>query len=146
MADLVVAPNIRTFQVFPDVPEPLQPLLELSRNLWWVWNPDAVELFRRLDRQLWQEVYHNPVKLLGAIEQSKLAAAAADEGYLAHLQRVYTAFKAHLNSAGWYNETHPERRKLAVAYFSAEFGIHESLPIYSGGLGILAGDHLKSAS
>ena len=58
-------PTIRTFQVFPDVPAPLQPLLEMAQNLWWVWHPDAVELFRRLDRKLWDEVYHNPVKLLG---------------------------------------------------------------------------------
>src|SRR4051812_18100585 len=145
MAELVVAPNIRTFQVFPDVPEPLQALLELSRNLWWVWNPDAVELFRRLDRQLWEEVYHNPVKLLGSIEQSKLANAARDEGYLAHLQRVNAAFKAHLKGKGWFNEAHGDKSKLKIAYFSAEFGLHESLPIYSGGLGILAGDHLKSA-
>src|SRR3954465_7333181 len=146
MADLVVAPNIRTFQVFPDVPEPLQGLLELSRNLWWVWNPDAVELFRRLHRQLWEEVYHNPVKLLGSIEQSKLANAARDEGYLAHLQRVNAAFKAHLQGKGWFKEAHGDKSKLKIAYFSAEFGLHESLPIYSGGLGILAGDHLKSAS
>ena len=60
-------PTIRTFQVFPDVPEKLQPLLELARNMWWMWHPDAVELFRRLDRKLWEQVYHNPVKLLGAI-------------------------------------------------------------------------------
>src|SRR3954469_18257581 len=146
MADSAVAPNIRTFQVFPDVPDPLEPLMELARNLWWAWNPDAVELFRRLDRQLWEEVYHNPVKLLGSIEQSKLANAARDEGYLAHLQRVNAAFQAHLKGKGWFAEAHGDKSKLRIAYFSAEFGLHESLPIYSGGLGILAGDHLKSAS
>ena len=64
MADATL-PTIRTFQVFPDIPETLQPLLELAQNLWWVWHPDAVELFRRLDRKLWEDVYHNPVKLLG---------------------------------------------------------------------------------
>ena len=78
-----LAPTIRTFQVFPDVPDPLQPLLEMAHNLWWVWQPDAVELFRRLDRRLWDEVHHNPVKLLGIIDQSKLEAlprdAAAEE-------------------------------------------------------------------
>src|SRR4051812_39747244 len=139
-------PNIRTFQVFPDVPEPLQPLLEMAGNLWWVWNYDAVELFRRLDRDLWESVYHNPVKLLGTISQQKLASAAKDDGYLVHLNRVYSAFKSHLSQAGWYQQTHGEKSKLLVAYFSAEFGLHESLPIYSGGLGVLAGDHLKSAS
>jgi starch phosphorylase len=141
-----VAPTIRTFQVFPDVPAPLQPLIELAHNLWWVWQPDAVELFRRLDRKLWEDVYHNPVKLLGAIAQSKLLAAADDDGFLAHMGRVYTAFKQYLAERGWFLETHEDKSKLLVAYFSAEFGLHESLPIYSGGLGILAGDHLKSAS
>jgi starch phosphorylase len=140
------APTIRTFQVFPDVPAPLQPLLEMAQNLWWVWHPDAAELFRRLDRKLWEEVYHNPVKLLGICSQSKLAAAATDEGFLAHMNRVYSAFKAHLAEPGWYAEHHADKSDLLVAYFSAEFGLHESLPIYSGGLGILAGDHLKSAS
>src|SRR5687768_13339846 len=145
MADHL-APTIRTFQVFPDVPEPLVPLLKLANNLWWVWQPDAVELFRRLDRRLWEEVYHNPVKLLGVIDQAKLAAAADDDGYLAHMNRVYADFQKHLGEKGWFNETHGEKSKMQVAYFSAEFGLHESLPIYSGGLGILAGDHLKSAS
>src|SRR4051812_29777294 len=145
MAD-TLAPTIRTFQVFPDLPEPLEPLLKLAHNLWWVWQPDAVELFRRLDRKLWEDVYHNPVKLLGAIAQSKLAAAATDEGYLAHMNRVHAAFREHLNQPGWFKEHHPDKERLLVAYFSAEFGLHESLPIYSGGLGILAGDHLKSAS
>ena len=145
MAD-VIAPTIRSFQVFPDVPEPLQPLLELAHNLWWVWHPDAAELFRRLDRKLWEDVYHNPVKLLGVIDQAKLATAAKDEGYLAHMRRVYAAFKQHLQEHGWYHAHHTDKSKLLVAYFSAEFGLHESLPIYSGGLGVLAGDHLKSAS
>ena len=145
MADNL-APTIRTFQVFPDLPEPLEPLLKLAHNLWWVWQPDAVELFRRLDRKLWDEVYHNPVKLLGVIDQGKLAAAARDEGYLAHMQRVFADFQRHLTEKGWFNEAHADKATTAVAYFSAEFGLHESLPIYSGGLGVLAGDHLKSAS
>src|SRR5258706_4661173 len=145
MADLA-SPTIRTFQVFPDLPEPFKPLNELAHNIWWMWNPDGVELFRRLDRKLWDEVYHNPVKLLGAIDQEKLVAAAEDEGYLAHLSRVYMMFKSHLTEKGWYQKAHAAQSNLLVAYFSAEFGLHESLPIYSGGLGILAGDHLKSAS
>ncbi len=145
MGDLA-SPTIRTFQVFPDLPESLKPLNELAHNIWWMWHPDGVELFRRLDRKLWDDVYHNPVKMLGGIDQEKLAAAAQDEGYLAHLGRVYMMFKAHLSEKGWYQKAHAEQSKLLVAYFSAEFGLHESLPIYSGGLGILAGDHLKSAS
>jgi glycogen phosphorylase len=140
-------PTIRTFQVFPDVPAPLQPLLELANNFWWVWHPEAMDLFRRLDRALWEKVHHNPVKLLGRIPQESLAAVAKDEGYLAHLKRVYESFQHHLNEDGWFKTHHGEKSPgMQVAYFSAEFGLHESLPIYSGGLGVLAGDHLKSAS
>jgi glycogen phosphorylase len=145
MADFA-APTIRTFQIFPDVPAPLAPLLEMANNLWWVWHPEAVELFRRLDRQLWEDVHHNPVKLLGVINQNVLAKMATDDSYLAYLQRVYDSFKDHLTEKGWYNRQHGGEAKLLVSYFSAEFGLHESLPIYSGGLGVLAGDHLKSAA
>src|SRR4051812_11977956 len=141
-----ISPSIRTFQVFPDIPKVLSPLLEMAHNLWWVWNPEAVDLFRRLDRELWETVYHNPVKLLGTLTQDKLNAAAADEGYLARLERVYESFKEHLTGKLWFQRKHGETQNMHVGYFSAEFGIHESLPIYSGGLGILAGDHLKSAS
>src|SRR5882724_11040012 len=103
-----ITPSVRTFQVFPDVPASLLPLLELAHNLWWVWNPDAVDLFRRLDRELWEKVYHNPVKLLGTIQQEKLASAAADEGYLARLERVYENFKEHLTSDLWFQRNHKE--------------------------------------
>ena len=156
-------PRFRTFLVSPDLPAALQPLMELSRNLWWVWHPDAIELFRRLDRQLWETVYHNPVKLLGLISQERLSQFAQDDGYLAHMNRTYRAFRDDMERTGWFHTAHPNEDTTAVpadtvvptaatpiprlvAYFSAEFGIHESLPIYSGGLGILAGDHLKSAS
>lgn len=140
------APTIRTFQVFPDIPPALEPLMEMANNFWWMWNPDAVELFRRLDRRLWEDVNHNPRKFLGTIPQARLAEAAEDDGYLAHLKRVYAAFKQHMTEPGWYDKTHGSKGKLLAAYFSAEFGIHESMQVYSGGLGVLAGDHLKSAS
>src|SRR3954469_14411350 len=107
-----ISPSIRTFQVFPDIPKVLSPLLEMAHNLWWVWNPDAVDLFRRLDRELWESVYHNPVKLLGTIEQEKLAAAAADEGYLARLERVYENFKQHLSGDLWFQKHHKEAANL----------------------------------
>src|ERR1700733_10498284 len=90
-------PALRTFQVFPDIPAQLQPLAELSRNLWWVWHPNAVELFARLSPALWDEVYYNPVKLLGSLPQETLVAAARDDDYLAHMHRVYEAFKIHLS-------------------------------------------------
>src|SRR5215217_2012566 len=116
-------PNIRTFEVLPDVPQPLEPLSEIAHNLWWVWNYDAVELFRRLDRDLWQTVYHNPVKLLGTISQEKLAAAAKDDGYLAHLKRVHDVFRQHMTEQGWFQRTHGDKAgKVLISYFSAEFG------------------------
>ena len=139
-------PSVRTFQVYPDVPAELQPLMELARNFWWVWQPEAVELFRRLDRRLWEDVGHNPVKLLGRVAQGRLTEAAGDQGYLASVRRVVAAFGADMDGRGWYASAHDADAPLHVAYFSAEFGLHESLPIYSGGLGVLAGDHLKSAS
>jgi starch phosphorylase len=145
MSDYAI-PSVRTFQVFPDLPEKLLPVLEMARNFWWVWNPDAVDMFRRLDRKLWEDVYHNPIKLLGQISQARLAEIIEDDGLLAHINRMYTQFKAHLTEPGWYKKSHADQPNLHVAYFSAEFGLHESMPIYSGGLGILAGDHLKSAS
>src|SRR6188474_1853065 len=110
MAD-ATSPTIRTFQVFPDIPTELAPLLELAHNLWWVWHPDAVELFRRLDRDLWETVYHNPVKLLGTISQNVLAEAAKDDGYQAHLKRVSEAFKQHLTEEGWFRRNHPDAKK-----------------------------------
>src|ERR1700677_2748539 len=120
MADFT-APTIRSFQVFPDVPAPLAPLVELANNLWWVWHPDAVELFRGLDRTLWEEVHHNPVKLLGVINQKVLADMANDDSYLAYLNRVHTAFKTHLSEKGWFAKAHGDKSNLLAAYFSAEF-------------------------
>ncbi|MFN4243947.1 MAG: alpha-glucan family phosphorylase [Tepidisphaerales bacterium] len=139
-------PNLKEFLVTPDIPQALSELAELANNLWWVWNEDAIELFRRLDRARWEEVGHNPRKLLNTLPTAKLNEAAADPGYRSHLKRVYQAFRAHMDSPGWFATAHGEKDKGLVAYFSAEFGLHESLPMYSGGLGVLAGDHLKSAS
>lgn len=139
-------PNLQEFLVTPDVPAALAPLLELAGNLWWVWNADAVELFKRINRELWTECGHNPKKLVNTIPVARLQELATDQGYLSHLRRVYAAYRAHMDSPGWFASTHDERGKNLIAYFSAEFGLHESIQIYSGGLGILAGDHLKSAS
>jgi len=138
-------PTIRKFVVKPAVPEKLSPLTELAYNLWTVWNYDAAGLFRRLDPELWEQTNHNTVKILSLVSQEKLAAAAADEGFLAHMNRILTDLRHYMTTPTWYtlNKGNPEAH---IAYFSAEFGLHESLPIYSGGLGILAGDHLKSAS
>lgn len=138
---------IRTFIVVPSLPESLAPLKELAYNLWWCWNPEAIALWRRLDPVQWDETYHNPVKMLGSISQERLEAKAKDEAFLANLQRVYESFTAYMkDSQTWYDTNHGHRAKPAVAYFSAEFGLNESVRLYSGGLGMLAGDHLKSAS
>ncbi len=137
---------IRTFTVLPHLPERLQALHKLAYNMWWCWNPEAVSLFRRIDDDTFDAVDNSPVKLLSAIDQVRLEQLQRDEGFLAHLDRVEAAFDHYLNSTTWFRETYGEAANCRVAYFSAEFGIHESVPIYSGGLGVLAGDHLKSAS
>jgi len=137
-----------TFAVVPSLPEELQPLHELAFNLWWTWNLDAIALFRRLDDELWESTCHNPVLMLGTIHQSRLEDARTDDAFLAHMRRVHTAFDAYLqNEETWFNQTYaPSFGELKVGYFSMEFGLTESIRIYSGGLGVLAGDHLKSAS
>lgn len=140
--------GMRLFDVKPVLPERLKSLNDISYNLWWCWNPEAVELFRRIDRILWDKTEHNPVKLLSAIPQERLNELLHSESFLDHMDRVYEQMKDYIESNGWFASKYPEsaKKKNQFAYFSAEFGIHESLPIYSGGLGILAGDHLKSAS
>lgn len=138
--------RIRPFNVTPAVPPALQPLSELAYNLWWTWHPPAVELFRRLDFDLWEAVDHNPVALLGRIEQATLRDAARNDAFLAHQADVIKAFESYMTKTSWFDEQIGAAVGGTIAYFSPEFGLHESLPVYSGGLGVLAGDHLKSAS
>jgi starch phosphorylase len=141
--------TIRTFTVMPHLPGRLQALHKLAYNLWWCWNYEAVLLFRRIDDQLFEKVENSPVKLLGAVGQDRLEQLLHDDGFLAHLDRVTAALDRYMNTRTWFQETYgdkEEARNYRIAYFSAEFGIHESIPIYSGGLGVLAGDHLKAAS
>lgn len=140
-------PN-RTFTVIPALPAPLAPLRGLAYNLWWSWNLDAVDLFRRLDRDLWEQTGHNPVLILGTIKQGRLDEVATDDGFLAHMNRVYEMLTDYLNAPDtWFKRNHATSYPgLKIAYFSAEFGLTECLPIYSGGLGVLAGDLMKSAS
>jgi starch phosphorylase len=137
---------IRTFTVLPHLPERLQALQKLAYNMWWCWNHEAVSLFRRIDDDRFEAVENSPVKLLAEIEQSRLEELLEDDGFLAHMDRVEDALNNYMTSATWFQETYGETNPCRVAYFSAEFGIHESIPIYSGGLGVLAGDHLKAAS
>lgn len=137
--------NVRTYIVSPNLSDKLLPLLEIANNYWWAWNPQAVELFRRMDRDLWENVYHNPIKLLGMLSQEKLQSLANDNSFISHMERVYNDFNRYLKLPTWYQTEFPKNDNCLIAYFSAEYGIHESLPIYAGGLGILSGDHLKSA-
>ncbi|MBC7529763.1 MAG: alpha-glucan family phosphorylase [Chthonomonadaceae bacterium] len=143
-------PNAKhAFHVVPDLPEPISKLHDIAHNLRWAWDHESIELFRRLDRNLWEKTSHNPVKMLGTISQTRLKDAAQDEAFLAQLERVARSNYAYLNSTTtWFKRTHPELLTIGfnIAYFSMEFGITECLPVYSGGLGVLAGDHMKSSS
>ncbi|MBI4864622.1 MAG: alpha-glucan family phosphorylase [Candidatus Riflebacteria bacterium] len=138
--------NITTFFVVPRLPRPLKDLETIAYNLWWSWNIDAISLFRRLDAHLWQEAGHNPVKMLTLMEQARLESLANDEAFLAHMRRVADALRTHTTQRCWYQRAVDGSELRQVAYFCAEFGITEALPIYSGGLGVLAGDHLQAAS
>jgi starch phosphorylase len=137
---------IRTFTVLPHVPPRLQALQKLAYNLWWAWNHEAISLFRRIDDDLFDALENSPVKLLGAIDQARLEQLLRDDGFLAHMDRVEESFDHYMAASTWFEETYGKDNPCRIAYFSAEFGIHESIPVYSGGLGVLAGDHLKAAS
>ncbi|MDX1701540.1 MAG: DUF3417 domain-containing protein, partial [Melioribacteraceae bacterium] len=137
---------IGNFSVIPSLPEKLEPLREIAYNVHWAWNQDAQELFWRLDRDLWVSTNHNPVMMLGKISQDKLNDIAEDDGFVSHMNRVFLQLNIYLQDSTWYQKKYGDAEVPFIAYFSAEFGLTESLQIYSGGLGVLAGDHLKSAS
>ncbi len=129
------------------LPKRIDRLYELADNFWWSWHPQARDLFRALDYPLWRMTGHNPVKQLRDINPDKLQAAAADPDFLALYDSIMTAFDTEMSSQDtWFNTTHPKLLSGPVAYFSMEFAVHNSLPIYAGGLGILAGDLCKEAS
>ncbi|CAG7640897.1 Glycogen phosphorylase [Paenibacillus solanacearum] len=129
-----------------ELPLSIQRLGELAYNLWFSWNDQAKALFARIDPLLWDQYVHNPVRLLSEIDASKLQQLAADESFLQQYRAVMQQWDDEVQAPSWFEETYPQYKQQAIAYFSAEFGFHESLPIYSGGLGVLAGDHCKSAS
>lgn len=132
--------------LYTRMPERINRLPELAYNLWWSWNSEARDLFRRLDYTLWRRTLHNPVQMLQEISQEKLDEAAADGVFIRHYNRAMIAFdQAMTRRDTWFETTYPEHAGKTIAYFSAEFGLHNSLPIYSGGLGILSGDHTKEA-
>ncbi len=130
-----------------DLPPRIGRLAELAYNLWWSWTPDARELFAAIDRTRWEMTQHNPVRLLREVPRERLQALVHDPLFLRRHDAVFLAFDTAMTTAvTWCAQAAAELREAPVAYFSAEFGIHSSLPIYSGGLGILAGDHCKEAS
>ena len=136
--------RIHSFRVVPALPERLQGLHDIAYNLLWSWDDDLRVVFSRLDRDLWDKTYQNPVLMLGTIAQERLEALARDESFLSYYDRALERLRAYLREPTWWDRRLKERP--LVAYFSAEFGLAECLPIYSGGLGVLAGHHLKSAS
>lgn len=138
--------NIHEFTVIPSLPPRLARLHDIAYNLWWTWDSEAIELWRRLDFDLWEEVYHNPIRLLGCVPQDKLQALSEDDSFLSHLDRVTSRLDSYLTSTTWFDTHYSDRENRIIAYFSFEYGLAEAFPIYSGGLGILSGDHLKSAS
>ena len=141
--------TVHSFNVVPSIPEELKCIDELAHNLYTSWDHEVIDLFRRLDVDLWEKTYHNPVLMLGSIKQEQLDAIAKDETFIAYMKRVYEKFKTHMSEKTWFEKHYTsdeEVSKSCIAYFSAEYGLTECMPIYSGGLGVLAGDHLKAAS
>jgi glycogen phosphorylase len=131
---------------FPAIPERLHRLPELATDLWWTWNTPAREVFRRLDYALWRQTAHNPVRMLRMVSAEMLSLASKDERFLGVYDAAVDALDGARNAADtWWRHRFPDANGT-IAYFSAEFALHQSLPIYAGGLGVLAGDHCKEAS
>ena len=130
-----------------NLPRRITRISELAYNLWWVWNQDAQRLFAQIDHYLWEKVYHNPVAFLRHVDRPNLNAVTNDRYYLELYDQVMRQFDQYMSGQDtWYDKNKPTGENQLVAYFSFEFGLHESLPVYAGGLGILSGDHLKEAS
>ena len=138
-ADYTNAPLWRELTVKSSLPEELKCLDEIAHNLWWVWNYEARDLFRDLDPELYHDVKHNPVMLLERLSHSRKDEIIKDKALMKRIKNVYELFRAYI-------DVEPDKKRPSVAYFSMEYGMHSALKIYSGGLGMLAGDYLKEAS
>lgn len=142
--------TLKDFYVTPQVPAGLEPVLEIAQNLWSTWNQDAYKLFSRIDSALFRKYNHNPLKLLHEVQSERLLELSQSSGFITELTSVYKKFQNYIKYEGYFLDENKQKQKFDpdfhIAYFSMEFGIHESLPIYSGGLGILSGDHLKASS
>ena len=144
-----MTPTIRpvlTFTIRPALPESLSGLRDLAYNLWWSWNFRAQDLFRRIDGDAWRSTMHNPVAMLSAVEREQLQARASDAAIVNELARVREEFDHYMHGRTWFELERAAHSAMCVAYFSMEYGLTESVPLYSGGLGVLSGDHLKAAS
>ena len=130
-----------------NISETIASLNILARNIWWTWNQDAREIFSELSSRTWENVYHNPVAVLNEISEAELRNRLLDPNYLKKVDRVLQDFGNYMKPSNtWTSQHAPDLKNKSIAYFSAEFGLHETLPIAAGGLGVLAGDHIKSAS
>ncbi len=133
--------------VNPQLPKRINKLSEIANNLWWSWNTDFLKLFKEIDIDLWETVEKNPVKFLKLVSQENLERAAQNNSFLKEYDKIAEDFDSYITSKNtWFSKTYPNNKNNLIAYFSAEYGLDEIIPIYSGGLGILSGDHLKSAS
>ena len=133
--------------VVPQLPEKISRLTEIANNLWWSWNTEFLKLFQMIDIDLWENVGKNPIKFLKLVNQSKIEEISENSEFLKQYNRVVENFDNYMNSKDtWFNKKYPNNKNDLIAYFSAEYGLDQTLAIYSGGLGILSGDHLKSAS
>ena len=133
--------------VNPQLPERIKRLSEIANNLWWSWNTEFLKLFKIIDADLWERCGKNPVKFLKQVEQSKLEHISKNMDFLSIYDEMVENFDNYIKSKStWFAKAHPESKNELIAYFSAEYGLDEIIPIYSGGLGILSGDHVKSAS
>ena len=133
--------------VNPQLPKRIEKLSEISNNLWWSWNTEFLRLFKIMDKDLWETCEKNPVKFLKQVSQDKLEQTAKNTEFLNEYDKLVKQFEDYMNSKNtWFSNKYPENKNNLIAYFSAEYGLDQTIPIYSGGLGILSGDHLKSAS
>ena len=133
--------------VTPQLPKRIDNLGKIANNLWWSWNTEFLKLFKEIDIDLWEKVEKNPVKFLKLVSQERLENASQNQTFLKEYDKINNNFEGYMNSKNtWFSKEYPNNKNDLIAYFSAEYGLDEILPIYSGGLGILSGDHLKSAS
>ncbi len=131
----------------PLLPDRISGLWQLAFNLWWTWHPEAREIFRRLDYPLWRLTSHNPVRMLQTVSHERLKQAAREPAFVALYDAAIAAIgRAVTTKKSWWDRTFPNLPNRPIAYLCAEFALHQSLPIYAGGLGVLAGDHCKEAS